>query len=318
MNKLLQGLRPYTASDIEELAQLLGAACAWPPFPPTPQDLLNRWRHWDLKPEQDVSILPGPDMGVMAFSQSALSRRDPHRIGMEIAVHPQHQGLGIGSALYDLIEARSRELRATHLTATVYMSPGVDKSASIRFLEKRGFKCTSAYWRLRIDHISQAGSPQWPEGVECRVFRNDREDAAKWAHLVTAAFNEHATSEMILAQVSEPESSPGGYFFAVDSATGVEIGTSRARRDSIGGELVGYIGTVGVLPEYRGRGIAQALMRQTLLYIASQGMDSATLFVEDTNKPARALYEKMGWYPVHRTDHYWKTLLPTRYYGPPG
>ncbi|HKP51489.1 MAG TPA: GNAT family N-acetyltransferase [Chloroflexia bacterium] len=318
MNKLLQGLRPYTASDIEGLAQLLGAADAWPPYPPTPQDLLNRWRHWDLKPEQDVSVLPGPDDGLIAFSQSAVSRRDPLRIGMEIAVHPRHQRLGIGSALYDLIESRSHELRATHLTSTVFMSPGTDKSATIHFLEKRGFKCNSAYWRLRIDQISQVGPPHWPEGIECRVFRNEHDDAVKWAHLVTAAFGEHATPEMILAQVSDPESGPNGYFYAVDSATGEEIGTSRARRDSIGGMPVGYIGTVGVLPEYRGRGIAEALMRQTLLFIASQGMDSATLFVEDSNKPARALYEKMGWYPVHRTDHYWKTLLPTRHHEPPG
>lgn len=318
MNKVLQGLRPYASSDIGALADLLGVACAWPPpIPPTEQDLMNRWKHWDLHPEQDISILPGSASEITAFAQSAISRRDQRRVSMEIAVRPQHQGRGIGSALYDLIEARAHELGATYLTSPVYISPGIDKSASIRFLGSLGFRCTSRTWRLRIDHLERIEAPRWPPGIECRVFRNTEEDAARWAHLINAAFGEPANAEMVKAQVADPESSSNGYFFAVDSATGIEIGTSRARRDSIGDEPVGYVGTVGVLPEYRGRGIAEALVRQTLLYIRSTGMSSATLFVDDSNEPARALYDKMGWYQVYRTDHYWKTLLPTSHPEPP-
>jgi mycothiol synthase len=236
---------------------------------------------------------------------------------MEIAVRPEYQGQGIGAALYDLIEARAYELGATYLTSPIYMSPGIDKSVSIRFLTNRDFRCTSRYWRLRIDHLDRVEEPRWPIGIECRVFRNTDADAARWAHLINVAFGEPASAEMVKAQVADPESSPNGYFFAVDSATGIEVGTSRARRDFIGAEPVGYVGTVGVLPEYRGRGIAEALVLQTLLYIRSRGLTSATLFVEDGNQPARALYEKVGWYQVHRTDHYWKTLLPSTHPEPP-
>jgi len=99
-----------------------------------------------------------------------------------------------------------------------------------------------------------------------------------------------------------------GYFFAMDQSTGREIGTSRGRVDLVAGQQVGYIGTVGVLPEYRGRGIARALVQQTLAYLAGLGLHSATLFVEDHNTPARRLYDKLGWRQVYRTDHYWKRL----------
>jgi ribosomal protein S18 acetylase RimI-like enzyme len=65
---------------------------------------------------------------------------------------------------------------------------------------------------------------------------------------------------------------------------------------------------VGVLPQYRGRGIAKALVQQTLAYLAGLGMHTATLFVEDHNTPARSLYDKLGWREVYKTDHYWKKL----------
>ncbi len=309
MQQVLQGLRPYSAGDIRSLAELLRVADAWPPpFPPTPEDLLSRWKHWDLDPEHDINVLPRSDGTLIAFCQTALSRRDLRRVSLEMAVHPDRRREGIGAALYNLTEVRARELRADHISSPIFMSPGLDKDASISFLAQRGFRRSSAYWRMRLDHIGRIGPPSWPAGIGCRVFNNSRQDAEKWASLVTAAFAEPASADMILSQVAEPESSPDGYFFAVDSSTGREIGTSRARFETLGGQQWGYIGTVGVLPDYRGRGIADALMRQTLQYISNHGRQTATLFVEDSNKPARALYDKMGWHPVYRTDHYWKMV----------
>ena len=88
------------------------------------------------------------------------------------------------------------------------------------------------------------------------------------------------------------------------------MGTSRARIDRLGGGPIGYVGTVGVLAEYRGRGIATALIVQTLQYLASQGMQSAILHVEDANFNARRLYEKLGWRYIYRTIHHWKNLPP--------
>jgi ribosomal protein S18 acetylase RimI-like enzyme len=135
-------------------------------------------------------------------------------------------------------------------------------------------------------------------------------DPAIWANLILGAFNESASPAGVLAQMREPGVSPEGYFFAVDLNTGREVGTSRARIDVIGGEQVGYIGTVGVLPGYRGRGIATALLAQTLDYLARRGMAAATLFVEDHNHQARRLYDRLGWRYVYRTEHYWRRLLP--------
>lgn len=317
MDRVLSGLRPYSPGDLDALVHLLAETCSWPPpFPPTPEDVLYRWRHWEVDPQQDVSVLPGADTSLIAFTQTAISRRDPRRFSMELAVDPRFQGRGIGSALLNLVEGRARELGAAYLTSSLYMSPGIDRRTAIDFLGHKGFRCTSSYWRLQIDKIGYTAPPQWPAGIECRPFANTEEDAARWARLINLAFNEPATAQMVLAQASEPGSSPRGYFFAVDTQTGREIGTSRARQDIVGGQPLGYIGTVGVLPEYRGRGVAKALMRQTLRYLAEQGMSSAALFVEENNRVARALYEEMGWHEVYRVDHYWKTLSTSTPRGP--
>ena len=123
-------------------------------------------------------------------------------------------------------------------------------------------------------------------------------------------FDEPATAEGVIAQLSEPGANPDGYFFAVDERHAREVGTSRARLDSMAGEPLGYVGTVGILPEYRGRGIARAMVLYTLRYLSRLGMRSAVLYVENRNMPARRLYDSMGWRPVYRTDNYWKRLIP--------
>jgi mycothiol synthase len=279
---------------------------------PAPEDVLLRWDRRGVNPVADVSVLPGENGEFAAFAQTVLFRDGTPRLGFEIGVHPAYRRRGIGSALYSMVTARAKGNGAGHLTAPVYRKDGEDRPESTEFLESRGFSRDHSFWQMRLDRIDNQPPPMWPRGTGFRTFDRYSTDAVIWASLIVEAFGEPATSQGIRAQLREPGVSPDGYFFALDLTTGEEIGTSRGRIDMLGGVPVGYIGTVGVLPRYRGRGIAKALVAQTLQYLASEGMSSATLFVEDRNTPARRLYEKLGWYPVYRTDHYWKRLEDDR------
>lgn len=55
-----------------------------------------------------------------------------------------------------------------------------------------------------------------------------------------------------------------------------------------------YIGTVGVLPEYRGRGVARQLVGATLDMARARGGARIRLGVIDGNTPAQSLYRSLG------------------------
>ncbi|MDE6078931.1 MAG: GNAT family N-acetyltransferase [Duncaniella sp.] len=57
-----------------------------------------------------------------------------------------------------------------------------------------------------------------------------------------------------------------------------------------------YIDTLGVHPDFRGRGIAKALLESTLWHAAEIGKPAA-LLVDKTNHRARGLYNRLGFLP---------------------
>lgn len=312
MADVLANIRPYTQGDRDALSRLLDGVRAWPPTAPSiHEEVFARWKRRNVQPEDDVSVLPGPMGEPIAYSQASLFKDGTSRLSFEVGVHPDFRRRGIGSTLYKQVEARASALNVQFLTCPLLVAVGESSPECREFLEDRGFRREHSYWQMRIDDIQAQPAPQWPAGVTYRLFGSkdtQEADAERWAELIQQAFEEPASPHTVMLQLSEPGVSPDGYIFAVDPKTGEEIGTSRARIDEIGGRRIGYVGTVGVLPKWRGRGIARALILSTLAYLSAKGMRSAILYVSDTNSAARALYASMGWRAVYRTDHYWKRL----------
>jgi ribosomal protein S18 acetylase RimI-like enzyme len=70
------------------------------------------------------------------------------------------------------------------------------------------------------------------------------------------------------------------------------VGMTMAQRE--GTTSMWYIGTVGVLPEFRGRGIARQLVQVTLDMMRERGATRVRLGVIDGNTPAQTLYSSLG------------------------
>ena len=83
------------------------------------------------------------------------------------------------------------------------------------------------------------------------------------------------------------------------------------------GVVAGYIGSqtvpdesdmmnVAVHPDYRRRGIAEALVNTLCDALKERGSVSLTLEVRASNEPAKALYEKLGFEQVGRRPNYYR------------
>ncbi|MDP2915541.1 MAG: ribosomal protein S18-alanine N-acetyltransferase [Candidatus Aminicenantes bacterium] len=65
------------------------------------------------------------------------------------------------------------------------------------------------------------------------------------------------------------------------------------------------INNIAVHPDFRGLGVGKAMMRNILDAVRAQGAIFATLEVRISNKPARVLYEKLGFEIIGlRKDYY--------------
>lgn len=97
-----------------------------------------------------------------------------------------------------------------------------------------------------------------------------------------------------------------------DLAKQLDIATSHFLVAEADGKAVGYMGlqifsgegyvtNVAVLPKYRGRGIAQALISEQL----KNKMEFITLEVRESNIPAINLYKKMGFENMGIRPHFY-------------
>ena len=83
------------------------------------------------------------------------------------------------------------------------------------------------------------------------------------------------------------------------------------------GALAGYVGSQSVMgeadmmnlavkPEYRRRGVGEALVVRLMEELKAQNVYSLTLEVRVSNDPAIALYDKLGFLPVGRRPGYYR------------
>lgn len=91
------------------------------------------------------------------------------------------------------------------------------------------------------------------------------------------------------------------------------VGTTIVQRH--GNTAVWIIGTVGVLPAYRRRGIARTLVERGLAIIHEKRGEKAWLDVIDENLPARQLYESLGF--EHYSGHVELQCQPGGLHPPP-
>ncbi|MFI5994237.1 mycothiol synthase [Streptomyces sp. NPDC051362] len=217
----------------------------------------------------------------------------------ELVVHPAHRGHGHGRALGTaMLNESGKRLR-------VWAHGG--HSAARHLAQVLGLTLFRELRQMRrpLEGLDLA-DPRLPEGVSVRAFVPGQDDTA-WLAVNAAAFAHHPEQGSITQRdlddrIGEAWFDPAGFFLAFRGDELVGFHWTKVHAE----EGLGEVYVLGVRPGVQGGGLGKALTTIGLRHLAAQGLPTAMLYVDADNKPAVAVYERLG-FVTHETDLMYRT-----------
>jgi mycothiol synthase len=204
---------------------------------------------------------------------------------VELLVHPDHRNSGVGTALVDEVLAIDSPLRLwSHR----------DHPAAARIAERKNLARVRELLLMRLDNDVELPEPRWRDGIRVRTFVPGQDEAAMIA-VNKRAFDWHPEQGMLTvadveATEKEPWFDPDGFFLATDDDDKV-VGFHWTK---VHGDGTGEVYVVGVDPAAQGGGLGRALTLAGLHHLRARGVPETVLYVESDNKPAVAVYTRLG------------------------
>ncbi len=237
-----------------------------------------------------VAVRPGDLRTLRAFLQGG--------------VHPAWRGRGIGRAVLAWLEGRGRQkLVESGKELPARLAVFVDEHArdNRRLYAAAGFSPIRWYTEMRRD-LSEPLPEVDLGGVRIEPWRPDLDEAVRLAH--NDAFADHWGSEPRTPQDWQhgPHFVPEWSFVALagDEVVGYTLSGRYEDDFPVTGFPFGYSELLGVRREWRGRGIAVALLARAMAAFRADGMAYAMLGVDTANPSgAHGLYERLGYRAVH-------------------
>lgn len=175
-------------------------------------------------------------------------------------------------------------------------------------LQDAGFECVRRFYRMRID-LTTASLPEelpaLPDGVRVLVARTEA-DRRRLYEVQQASFADHwnhthrSYEELIAVLDGKGGDDPEGWWLLeVDGVPAAVCLLDESRADL--GD--GYVRTLGVAREFRGRGLAQLLLTRAFVHYRDRGRSGVQLGVDSTSPTgADKLYRKVGMAVLREID----------------
>ena len=266
----------------------------------TAEDLYDDWATPGFDIDRDTWVILA-DGELVAYA-GIVKNIPPDIYASYGAVHPAHSGKGLGTYLFEAVELRAVEMGGGR--ARVRQWVDAKDRAATEILTGRGYSFVRRFWRMDISLDEEVPVVPDPEGVTIRPFAAGRDERVAHA-VLEQAFTEHWGYTPKTYEEAAPARWEAEWFrpdlSLVVEATGEMVGVC------INGPRFedGYVEDVGVLPSFRGRGIATALLRRSFLLFKETGMKRACLNVDSDNVTgAMRLYEGVGMAPGTSYDVY--------------
>ena len=293
-------LRPARLSDAEAVVQMLNeetealigvplADMHW---------VTNPWTAPDA--DQHVyEVMVDPGGAIVAYIQ--VEFHPPHTEVFGIgAVALTHHGRGLGAAALEAIEDHAGRLAGrAGAGQPVMMRMGAlaDEPRVSALLRERGYVEVRRFSRMQIDFDSTPEPPAPVAGVDIRQFVHGQEGEV--FRCLVEAFEDHWGDEQeteegwIHHHMAEDRLFPDLWLLAWqgDQLAGALV----ARPTAVQEPTHGYVGELGVRRAFRGRGIGEALLRESFGRFYDRGCQGALLHVDsDSPTGANRLYERVG------------------------
>ncbi|WP_150307890.1 GNAT family N-acetyltransferase [Planctomonas psychrotolerans] len=318
--------RPARADDVDAIAALHRRMdpLDHPHYITSREEVAVEFAHSYVDAERDTVAALDADGTVIAYGFSILppGQETLVRVILFGGVDPDHRGRGLGRALLEWQESRGRQ----HLAGSSRTLPGwmlcfadEEAVASVRLFERAGFDTARYFLELRRDLSLPIPEVSLPDGV--RLIPYDPSWRERTRDAKNEAFRDHWGSQP--ASEEQWESFVGMDVFRADLSFLV------VAPDGDGGERViafvltevneddwqvqgyrgAYIALVGVVRDWRGKRLAQALLARTMTAYREVGLEKANLDVDsDSPTGALGLYTGMGFEQATRSIGFVKTF----------
>ena len=261
-------------------------------------------------PAQDSLLGVDADGVPRAFGLVNLNPDSVRAIGFG-AVDPAWRRRGIGTAVYRWQAARARvrvQGRKSGERPLLRSYAEADNPSHVAMLESAGARVSRYFTEMTRPLTGGLPDARLPEGMEFQTFSEEISERLRVAH--NEAFLDHWGSEPRDEEswrftVGHPQFRPDWSFVVVEKSSGgiaaYQLASYDPESPEIFGYSEGYTELLGVLRDWRGMGIAPAMLAEAMRRFRASGMQNAGLGV-DTENPSGALriYEQLGYTPVSR------------------
>lgn len=240
-----------------------------------------------------------------------LSANGAH-FGLEVAVDPEHRGIGVEVALVEAALELAAAEGGGQLHLWVFRPTQIHDALAHRL----GFSRGRELYQMRrpLPHPEAA---RWPAGVRVRRFVPGQDEAA-WLAVNNAVFAGHPEQgtwdlETLRRREAEAWFDPVGFLLAEDDEGLAGFCWTKVHEGGdVGGRAGGMIGEIYVIavdPSRQGSGLGKALVLGGLASLAERGCRTGMLYVDASNESAVGLYRALG-FEVHHVDRAYVAQVP--------
>jgi mycothiol synthase len=263
------------------------------------------WRRAGFDLDLDAKIVVAP-AGTAAAYASSFGLNPELSVEVFVRVHPDHRGLGLGSALLEWAEAHARQVIPAGASSKLTNGIPAEDEAAARLLEGRGFERVRIFWHMERELARTSSPGATPAGIRIRTYRHEV-DADALYEAIEEAFVDHwgyepYPRETHMEEIQRYE--PGLVLVAMEDEEVVGAVMAKPLEDR------GWVDVVAVRKPWRGRGIARAMLLRSFAAMAARGYGSVMLNVDaESRTGATRLYESVGMH-VRRTWLVFEKPLP--------